>query len=331
MTPARVILIILLATLAATTLTAQSADSGAVLAQARSLLESDRPIEAMQILRPLTTGSQPNAEATLLLSTGHFMIGEMLKGRAALDRAIEIDSGLRQAWLNRAALDMSEGRYDEAVEALYEARELDPSAPDNEINLGAAMVLKGEIGEASRFFNQHLSRNRSDANAYYLVASNYALGQQWELAIQHLDAAIRLNEKSRRRARMDPNFGAIRDYQPFQALLATDSYVPSPGSHLRAVRFEEPYDGGSGKLLTAVLNVFQLGGNEFDRDVEVTDRWALVWSKIRIKISNAPDGGGLVELSAPANGFSAESWQQRSDELIRKIREELAVLNLRRQ
>ena len=55
-----------------------------------------------------------------------------------------------------------------------------------------------------------------------------------------------------------------------------------------------------------------------------------MWSDIRIKVSNA-DGGGLLELSAPANRFTEAQWQQSSDNLVNKTREQLAILNLTRE
>jgi len=310
---------------------AQAPGTEAAIERARRALEQDRVADALQVLEPLAKRPNVTADTLVLLSTAQFMIGETEGGRASLERALAIDPRHRQAWLNRAALDIAEGRHDEALAALRKAQEIDPQAPDNELNIGAVYILKGDIGQASRQFNQYLTRNRSSADAYYLVASNYTLASRWDLAMQHLEAAIRLDEKSRRRARVDPNFGPLSDYQPFQTLLQTDAYRIPDGFHRHRVVLDAPYDGSHGDLLKAVLNALQFTGRPFDPQVEVTEQWALVWSDVRLKLSNSPSGGGQIEMSAPSDRMTAAQWQQRRDALLDEIREQMARLTMRRQ
>lgn len=310
---------------------AQTTARSGALSEARRLLEAEQPLAALQVLTPLTEGGAPSAEVLLLLSTAHFMLGDIEPGRSALQRSIELDPAQRQAWLNRAALDLAEERYDDALGAFQKAQELDPGAADNDINLGATFVLMGDAGRASRHFNSYLSLNRSSADAYYLVATNYALGGHWDLAVRHLEAAIRLDERSRRRSRTDANFGPLANYEPFLTLLETDSFQPAADAHRYSATFEEAYDGGHGSLLTATLNALQLSGRPFDPNVEVTDQWALIWADARLKLSNAPSGGGMVVMTAPGTLYTTDTWTRRSQELTGQIREQLALLALRRQ
>ncbi len=142
---------------------------------------------------------------------------------------------------------------------------------------------------------------------------------------------MRLDERSRRRARVDPNFGPLGSYEPFQRLLAVDGFVPAPGSHRHTERFDAAYDGSRGNLLKAVLNALQFSGQPFDPNVELTDEWALVWSDLRLKLSNAPEGGGQIDLSAPAESMSAAEWEERRKALIEEIRAQLAMLSIRRR
>ena len=310
---------------------ASEAPSGAearVLREAQSYLDVEQPEAALQVLTPLTAAGTGSARAFLLLSTAHFMLGNSSEGRAALERSLELDPTQRQAWLNQAALALAEERYDEALVAFETARKLDPTASDNDVNLGATLILKGDVDGARAHFNRYLSEHRSSADAYYLVATNYALAGAWELAVQHLEAAIRLDEKSRLRARTDANFGPLAGYQPFQSLLATDGYRPAEGAHSRTLLFDGPYDGGHGVLLKAVLNALQLSGRPFDRNVEVTAEWALIWADARLKLSNSPAGGGMIEMTAPGAHYTAEEWGERSDELATQVREQLALLAL---
>lgn len=301
------------------------------IAEARRMLEEERAAEALQLLKPLADRDDASPEVLFLLSNAYFVLGDTSTGRLALDRSIARDPSFREAWITRAALDLAEGQLEQALSGFRTAQRLDPTAADNEINLGATYAIMGDLGNASRQFNSYLSRNRSDTMAYYLVAKNYAMASQWELTVQHLRAAIQLDEKTRRLARRDPVFGPISDYEPFRALLATDTYQPAPGSHLRTESFDEAYDGGHGILLRAVLNALQFSGRPFDPNVEVTDQWALIWSELRIKLTNSPSGGGRLEFSAPATSYHPEQWTRQTDELVGWIREQLARLKMRRR
>ncbi len=307
------------------------ASSSAEIARARQLVENERPAEAIELLRSIQRGGSSDAETQLLLSTAEFMLGNIDAGRAALESALTLDPAYRQAWLTRAALDMSEDRFDDALAAMQKARDLDPSAPDNDLNIGAVYILKRDVGQASRHFNRYLAQNRSSADAYYLVATNYAIATRWDLATQHLEAAVTLDELSRRRARTDPNFRDMTEYAPFDALMKRDGYRPPSGAHMRSKVFSAPYDGARGELLNAVLNTLQFSGEAFDPTVELTEQWALVWGEIRIKIADTPDGRGQIELIAPADRMTAAIWQSRTDKFLQQVEEQLAMLNLRRQ
>ena len=115
---------------------------------------------------------------------------------------------------------------------------------------------------------------------------------------------------------LPPPPGPLGTYEPFQQVLATDSYSPPKGSHRHRELFEEAYDGSRGPLLKAVLNALQFSGQAFDPAVEVTDQWALVWSDIRLKLSNAPEGGGQIEMSAPADRMTPGEWETRRTALV---------------
>ena len=90
------------------------------------------------------------------------------------------------------------------------------------------------------------------------MATNYAIAARWDLATQHLQAAVGLDERIRRRARTDPNFTDMAQYSPFDTLLKEDSYRAPSGAYIRSKVFDEPFDGARGKLLSAVLNALQM-------------------------------------------------------------------------
>ena len=289
------------------------------LTQARELLAAERPEEAMQMLDHLLAQRPKDPEALLLRSNARFMIGETAGGAADLDRALALDPTLRQAWLNRAAFDLSEGRFEAALRALVKARDLAPEEPDNDLNIGAVLLLQGKLDDARGSFANYLRRNPDSAESYYLVATNYAMAGEADLAVEHLGEAIRRDERVRLRARTDANFADLALLPEFQALLDTDRYRPPPGAWTASRVFQAPYRGSEGPLLKAVLDTLQLTGRAFDRRIEVTPAWALIWSDLRIKVSDTDDGQGRVELVAPATAYGAEGWRRESEELFGQI------------
>lgn len=306
-----------------------AAASGADLARAQEMIDAGRPDQALLLLERLDPGKgrDKSAEAAnilLLRSTARFMLGQMELGRRDLDRSLEIDPRLRQGWLNRAALDIADGELDRALEALERARALDPAATDTDLNIGAVMVMQGRAGEAQPFLDRYLAANRDSADAWYLVASNYALGGENGAAVEHLTRAIALDERIRLRSRTDPNFAALGVEPTFQQLLNTDSYRIPAGSYAVYRTFEARYFAGDGKLLPAVIDALQLTGEPFDRQIEVTPDWALIWGEMRIKVRNDPHEGGRVELTAPRTSFSEDVWKARSGKLLAEVAVQLA-------
>ncbi len=316
----------------ATLLVALLAPAGAVAAEggdlgrAAELIDAGDTGAALALLDRLIAARPTAGEAYHLRSTVRFMMGDLENGRRDLDRSLELDPGLRDAWMSRAALDISEENYERALEALLRARELDPAAPDNALNIGAVLVLQGKLAEASAEFSAYLERNPASAESYYLVASNYAMAGYAALATEHLARAIQLDERSRLRARTDPNFSGFETNGRFQDLLLNDGYRPPPGAHVAARAYDEPWAANGGRLLAAVIDALQFSGIAFDHRVEVTPGWALIWSDFRIKVAGGAPGKGVVELSAPADRFTPAEWRQRSEELFQQISVRLTSL-----
>ena len=259
------------------------------------------------------------------------MLGNQDDGRADLDRSLELDPGQRQAWLNRAGLDIAEQDYDGALEALEQARRLDPSAEDNHLNLGAVLLLQGKIGDATSHFERYLDLAGNRADAYFLVAKNYAGRGYARLAVENLRRAVELDERYRLLARTDSAFGPIAESPELRELLETDSYAPPAGARRALQSFDAAYDGGDGPLLSAVLAALRTLGEPFDPRVEVAPEWAVIHGqRMRIKISQAAgsangaagaaSASSSVEASAAADAFDAEAWSKRTDQLFREIR-----------
>lgn len=304
---------------------AASPDRTATLAKVQELLDAERPEEALALIEPLLARSPEDAQALLARSTARFMLGEMEGGRADLDRSLALDPGQRQAWLNRAALDLAGEDYAGALQAFEKAEALDPRAPDNDLNLGAVLLLQGQLRQASERFASYLDANPGSAEAFYLVATNYAVAGYEALAIEHLRRAVDLDELARLRARSDPNFAGLYDNPRYQSLLAIDTYRPPEGAYTASQTFDVPYDPEDGALLDAVVYTLQLSGRPFDPRVEVADTWAVLRGDLRVKISTTLGNKGLVQVSAPAEAFTPAEWRERTEELFRGIQVRLVT------
>lgn len=293
------------------------------LARAQALLDEGRPTAAVEALGPILRKNPDDPEALLLRSTARFMEGRTEEGRSDLDRVIEIAPDLRQAWLNRAGLDVADEDYDRALEALERARKLDPSALDNHLNLGAVLLLQGRLPEATSHFESYLEAAGGTAEAHYLVATNYAGRGYAALAVENLRRAVELDEAYRLDARTDPNFQAIADAPLLRELLETDLHPP--GRRDRVVRrsFPAPFEGGDGPLLSTVLEALRTAGEPFDPRVEVTPRWALIHGDLRIKVydQQGPEGDteGVVAVSAPEDALPREEWERRVDRVLEAV------------
>ena len=290
------------------------------LERAQALLDEGRPEDALAVLDQVLSGRRSDPQALLLRSTGRIMLADVEGGVADLKKALRLDPDLRQGWLNLAGLEIAQERSGEAKKALLEAQRIDPEASDNHLNLGAVDLLQGELEKAAAAFERYLSKEGQSAEALYLVAANYALAGAQDSAIDTLEKAIRANERMRLRARDDERFLQLRTPR-YSALLRTDSFRPSPGSHSAAAAFRVPYDPADNRLVYAVLNALRRLEIPYEAQIETTAEWALVWAEFRIKISNQSNGTGVVSVSAPAERFSGAGWQRRTQELFRTVHE----------
>jgi len=298
------------------------------VAAARAALDAEDPDAALRLLAPYLKKHSKDAAALLVRSTARCTIGELDDCKKDLDQALRLDPTLRQGWLNRSAIAIAESRYDDALAALREAERLDPTAPDNAVNQGAVELLRGDLEAATAQFRRHLAAQPGSADAWYLVASNYAHAGYAALALEHLQHAIQLDERSRVLARSDANFAALASNRAFQQLLLTDGFRPPAGSGAAAKNFETLYNGSDSPIFVAILNAVQLAGMPLDPRVEVTPDWALLWSSYRIKIERNADSTTTVRLSAPPGSWSPATWDARTEAFFSEIESQLLRLEL---
>jgi len=305
--------------------------AGDPLAAARQALAAQDPDAAIEILDALLKRDPKNAPALVERSTAHGMLGDLERCKQDLDRAVKADPTLRQAWLNRSGIAIHEKRWDDALRDLREAERLDPEAADNALNQGAVELLRGDLPAATAQFQRYLARDPAAAEAWYLVASNYALAGYAALAVQHLERAVALDERSRVRARTDANFADLAEHRGFGRLLTTDAWTPPPGSLAAERTYPTRFGGPEAPIVVAVLNALQLSGLRLDPRVELTPEWALFWSDFRLKLVANRDGSTTLALTAPPGLFTPASWESRAQTLFAEVEAQLLRLELAAQ
>ena len=299
-------------------------DPAQLLAAAEAKLEQGDAAGALPLVERALKRDPKLARGYLARSTAHLILGEQASGKQDLDRAIALDPSLRQAYLNRGAVAMSEGRNDAALADFQRARDLDPADSGGNLNVGMAELLLGRLDDAARSFESYLAAHPSEAQAQYVVARNYAMAGYAGLAIQSLQQAVALDERMRAAARTDANFAALESNPRYQQLLAQDSWRAPAGTRQARRSFPGGYQAGRGPLLQATLDALHALREPYEPRVEVTAEWALLWGAMRIKLSDAPDGQGVVELSAAPAQVPAAEWDHRSDRLLDSIGIQLA-------
>jgi tetratricopeptide (TPR) repeat protein len=291
------------------------------------LLDAGRVTEALPQIEAALERNPHDAKALLQRSTARFIQGDMAGGRKDLDQALRIDPTLRQAWLNRGALALSDKDYDRALDAFQHAKALEPGALDNGLNLGVVYLMKGDLSTANTEFEAYLESNGQSAGALYLVGTNYAMMGYSGLALGYLRRAIALNERARLRARTDPNWRTLQSNPQFQGLLNTDSYRPPAGAYHVSQTYEAPYNGGNGHILNALLDTMQERKIPFDSRIEVTPLWALIWGQARIKVQAVDDEHTRVEITASPSSMTPEQWRNLTETILRGVTVQLKVLS----
>jgi tetratricopeptide (TPR) repeat protein len=298
------------------------------LAAAQAALDADDPDGALRLVAPVLQREPRNARALLVRSTAACMLGDLAACTKDLDRALELDPKLRQGWLNRSALALADGKYDDALAALARAEALDPDAADNAINQGAVHLLKGDLETATARFRRQLERQPANPGAWYLVASNYAGAGYAALALEHLSRAVALDERTRVRARTDPNFAGLAANRDFQQFLDTDSWTPPPGTASAERVFRTRYSGSDSPIVTAVLNALQLADAPLESSVEIAPDWALFWAQFRIQLVRNRDDSTTVRLFSRPEHYFPPTWDDATAEFFRALETQLLKLEL---
>ncbi len=179
----------------------------------------ERLLELQDLIdAPLQTGegkAQLWRERGRLLAAGE----EYEEAVAAYDKAVEFKPDDHEAWYNRGnALD-DLGRNEEAIASYDKAVEFKPDYHQAWNNRGIALGNLGRYEEAIASYDKAVEFKPDFHQAWYNIACLYALQQNLDVAITHLQKAIDLDAKYRDMAKTDSDFDYIRNSDRFLALV----------------------------------------------------------------------------------------------------------------
>ena len=96
---------------------------------------------------------------------------------------------------------------------------------DDLYNYGVGMANQGNQEEAERYLAKALKLAPKSDYIYYALASTFALRANVETALEHLEKAIQLNERTRFMARNDPDFSQLEEDPRFTELIYPEKPV----------------------------------------------------------------------------------------------------------
>ena len=115
------------------------------------------------------------------------------RARERFEQAIRVAPRDERPHEQLAALDLEEGKYDEAIQECNRALKLSPGNPETQFRLGIAYRLKGDLTKAQQIFESVLGKNPQTAEGHRILADLYAEQRLYAEAIQHYKGALRLS------------------------------------------------------------------------------------------------------------------------------------------
>lgn len=138
----------------------------------------------------------------------------------SFDRAVELNEKRYHTWYNRALAQASLEYIQPAIDSLDRTVEIQPSCHYAWNYRGTLLNRLFRQGEAIESFWQSLRHRTPNSNAWYGLASSYALLDNPEAAGIHLKQAVQINPSIYTlKVLNDPNFDTVRDHPKVRALL----------------------------------------------------------------------------------------------------------------
>jgi len=184
----------------------------------KALAAAGRADEAVAVA---SAGGVEPGEADYLRGIAYREEGEVEESLAAFDAAAPYFAEDADFWLEFGLAQDAGGDYQAAVRAFTRALELDPGRSWLYTARGVEKLKLGNPDAAAGDFEAAISLNAADAQAHYNLACIYATGGRKAEALEHLEAAVRIDpEYYVTIAREDADLASMRGTPAFGRILA---------------------------------------------------------------------------------------------------------------
>jgi tetratricopeptide (TPR) repeat protein len=174
-------------------------------------------------------GGEEAGEGDYFRAVAYREAGEIDKALAAFEAAEASCAGDADYWLELGVTHDAAGDYEASTRAFSRALELDPNRPWLYTARGVEKLKLGEETAAAADFEAALELNAAEAQAHYNLACVYARGGRTAEALEHVEAAVRLEpEHYLPLAREDEDLASCRDEPAFARLTAEYGGASAP-------------------------------------------------------------------------------------------------------
>jgi tetratricopeptide (TPR) repeat protein len=130
------------------------------------------------------------------LGNAYYELGEYNKARALYEKSLEINPGYARAHYNLANLKYALGEKEDAVKDMEKAIELNPNYVRAYNNLGRMYAESGNLEKALETFTEAVKKDPNFADSYNNIAAVYFSIDRQEEALDLFRRAIRLDPES---------------------------------------------------------------------------------------------------------------------------------------
>lgn len=162
-----------------------------VLAAAR--LKLKKPDGAIDVLQPLVTPNQRDAQLYALLGSAYMMRGDHAKGAEYMQKAVEIQPDLAALRTQLAMGLLKGGNMDQAVSQLQSAVELDQDLIQADVLLVMAHLRKQDYEQALKVSKALEKRMPDSPIPFNLTGLAYLAKQDMQLARQSMERALQVD------------------------------------------------------------------------------------------------------------------------------------------
>ena len=155
-----------------------SSDIQARLVLSRSLLQQQRPMDALEEFSKINDACKGNAQAWLGIAAVHESLGRLDDATKALSHALEIEPAATGSWFMLAMLEFQRGDLEEALHYCEKASKIDPAFEPSRVLHGDILRAQGRLQESLAAYESVLAAGRGIPNPNAVAGKAVVLDKQ---------------------------------------------------------------------------------------------------------------------------------------------------------